>query len=245
MIKKTLLLLGMLFIIGYLVIAVTAFNVKPSDQVCEDIELVIKDSLNAGFITKKEINTLLKKKKINLVGEKMEYIHCDTLENLLATHPLIDEVECYKTPGGKINIEVTQRVPILRIMPHNGENYFIDNKGGIMPNDAKCVANLAIVTGNIEKAFAMKELYHFGLFLQNNKFWNAQIQQINVLAEKEIEFVPRVGNHIVFMGKLNNYEEKLNRLKEFYTKGLNTVGWNKYSRINIEFANQIICTKAE
>lgn len=113
-----------------------------------------------------------------------------------------------------------------------------------MPHE-KCIANLPIVTGNVEKSFAVSELYHFGLFLQNNKFWNAQIQQINVLPGKEIELVPRVGKHIVFLGKLDNYEGKLNRLKEFYRKGLNKVGWNKYNRINIEFSNQIICTKAE
>lgn len=245
MIKKTLLLVGMLFIVGYLIIAVTAFNVKPAGQVCEDIELVIKDTLNAGFITKKEITSLLKKNNLNPIGQKMENIYCDTLENMLATHPLIDEIECYKTPGGKVKVEVTQRVPILRIIANNGENYFLDNKGGIMPNDAKCIASLAIATGNIEKSFAANDLYHFALFLQDNKFWNAQIQQINVLSDREIEFVPRVGDHIVFLGKLNNYEEKLSRLKEFYQKGLNKVGWNKYKRINIEFGNQIICTKTE
>ena len=33
------------------------------------------------------------------------------------------------------------------------------------------------------------------------------------------------------------------KLKTFYEKGLNQVGWNKYSRISLEFNNQIICTK--
>ena len=44
---------------------------------------------------------------------------------------------------------------------------------------------------------------------------------------------------------LENFENKLARLKEFYQKGLNQVGWNKYSRISLEFSNQIICTKRE
>ena len=38
-------------------------------------------------------------------------------------------------------------------------------------------------------------------------------------------------------------EKKLDKLKEFYTEGLNEVGWNKYDRINIEFEKQVICTK--
>ena len=83
------------------------------------------------------------------------------------------------------------------------------------------------------------------MFLKENPFWNAQIQQINVTASKELELVPRVGEHIIFMGKPGNYENKFDRLKTFYKKGLNQVGWNKYSRISLEFENQIICTKKE
>ena len=91
----------------------------------------------------------------------------------------------------------------------------------------------------------MTDLYKFGVFLHNNKFWDAQIEQIHVLPDQNIELVPRVGDHLVYLGKLENFEDKLARLKEFYKKGLNRVGWNKYSRINLEFSNQIICTKRE
>lgn len=245
MIKKILLLIAMLLIIAYLTVAVTAFNESPEHQVCHDMELIIKDTTNAGFIKKDEIAALLRKKGIYPVGEKVERIQTERLEKELDKHPLIEKAECYKTPGGKIFIEVTQRLPILRIMSSNGEDYYIDNRGKIMPLEANCIANLAIVTGNVEKSFATRKLYKFGVFLQNNKFWNAQIEQINITPEKEVELIPRVGDHIVFLGKIDNFEEKLDRLKIFYEKALNKVGWNKYARISLEFSNQIICTKKE
>ena len=242
MIKRIFLSIAMLLIIAYLIIAITAFNVKPAGQVCEDIELVIKDSINAGFVTKKEVTAILERNKINPVGKSMEEIQSKALEEALSHHPLIDEVECYKTPGGKLCVKVTQRIPILRIISRDGENYYVDNKGATMP-EARCIAHLAVVTGYVDKSYATNDLYRFGLFLQKNKFWNSQIEQIHVLPGKEIELVPRVGDHIVFLGKIDNFEEKLDRLKEFYRKGLNKVGWNKYDRINLEFSNQIICTK--
>ena len=37
--------------------------------------------------------------------------------------------------------------------------------------------------------------------------------------------------------------KKMNRLEKFYKYGLSQAGWNKYSYINIEFDNQIICKK--
>ncbi|NDW12452.1 cell division protein FtsQ [Bacteroides sp. 214] len=244
MIKRILLLLTMLLLIVYIGIAVTAFNMKPVGQVCEGVELIVRDSVNAGFVTPKEALAILKKHNISPVGSLLDDIKLESLEAVLADHPLIDDVECYKTPSGKIHIAVTQRVPVIRIMNRNGESYYIDNKGAVMP-DSRCTAHLPIVTGNVEKAFAMKELYEFALFLQKNEFWNAQIEQVNVLTDKDVELVPRVGSHIIYLGKLSGYEEKLRRLREFYKKGLNKVGWNKYERINLEFSNQIICTKKD
>ena len=245
MVKRILLSIVMLVLIAYLVVAVSAFNRKPADQTCRDMELVIKDTAYAGFITKDELKGILEKKGIYPIGKKMERISTKSLERELSKHPLIDEAECYKTPSGKVCVEVTQRIPILRVMSANGENYYLDNKGTVMPSEAKCVAHRVIVTGNVEKSFAMKDLYKFGVFLQKNSFWNAQIEQIHVLPGKNIELVPRVGDHLIYLGKIAGFEKKLKRVKAFYERGLNQVGWNKYSRISVEFDNQIICTKRE
>lgn len=245
MIKRILLSIVMLALIAYLVVAITAFNRKPPKQTCRDVELVIKDTTYAGFITKSDIKGILEYKGIYPIGKAMERISTKSLEKEISKHPLIDQAECYKTPSGLICIEVSQRIPILRIMSANGDNYYIDNKGTIMPPEAKCIAHRTIITGNVEKSFAMKDLYKFGVFLQNDQFWDAQIQQINVLPDRTVELVPRVGDHIVYLGKLENFENKLARLKIFYEKGLNQVGWNKYSRISLEFNNQIICTKRD
>ena len=41
------------------------------------------------------------------------------------------------------------------------------------------------------------------------------------------------------------FNYKMERLEKFYRFGLSEVGWNKYSYINIEFDNQIICRKCK
>ena len=68
---------------------------------------------------------------------------------------------------------------------------------------------------------------------------------MHVLADRTVELVPRVGDHIVYLGRLEQVEQKLDRLKRFYEQGLNKVGWNKYRRISVEFGNQVICTRRE
>ena len=239
MLKKVSIFLFLVLLSAYLVIAVTVFNSKPDHQTCSGLELVINDSIDYGFITKREVLRMLNSKKLSPIGKKMGEINTRQLEDELRQHALIANVECYRTSSNRIGIEITQRLPILRVMAANGESYYIDDKAHAMPipNSA---ANVAIVTGHVDKAFATKELYELGMFLQRNELWKAQIQQINVTQSKELELVPRVGDHIIFLGKPGNYENKFNRLKTFYKKGL-----NKYSRISLEFNNQIICTKKE
>ena len=244
MLKKLFIFLFLILITVYLIVAATVLNGKPTEAVCPGMELVINDSIDYGFISKREILRLLNNKKLSPIGKKISEINVRELEEELKKHPLIGNAECYRTPGNRIGIEITQRVPILRVMAANGEQYYIDDKAHTMPvpNSA---ANVAIVTGHVDKAFATKELYEFGMFLQKNPLWKAQIQQINVTTAKELELVPQVGDHIIFLGKPNHYENKFEKLKTFYKKGLNEIGWNKYSRISLEFDNQIICTKKE
>lgn len=245
MVKRILLLVVLLLVSSYLVLAVTLFNRPPASQVCSDVELLVRDSAYAGFITRKEVLALLNKRGISPVGKEMVRISGKTLEQELSKHPLIDQAECYKTPGGKLCVEVSQRIPILRVLAADGSSYYVDNKGTVMPPDARCVALLPVVTGRVEQSFATEGLYHFGLFLQQDPFWNAQVEQINVLAGRRVELVPRVGDHIIYLGKLDGYERKLQRVQRFYREALNRVGWNKYSRISVEFGNQVICTKRE
>ena len=70
MVKRILLSIVMLMLIAYLGIAITAFNRKPADQTCRDVELVIKDTTYAGFITKEEVKGILQHKGIYPIGKK-------------------------------------------------------------------------------------------------------------------------------------------------------------------------------
>ena len=78
---------------------------------------------------KNEVLRLLNSKKLSPIGKKVGDINTRLLEDELSKHPLIENVECYRTPGRKIGIEVTQRLPLLRVMAANGDNYYIDSKG--------------------------------------------------------------------------------------------------------------------
>lgn len=245
MIKRIISFAVLLVVIVYLALALTAFNRKPAGQVCQRIEVLVKDSLDAGFVLRDDIVRMLSKQGVDPIGRQMDDIRTNVLEEQLAGHPMIENVECYKTPGGVVCVEVKQRIPVIRVLNNRNESYYVDNKGKVMPQEMNNSVCLVVATGYINKDFATRDLYPLGMYLKENKFWNAQIEQIHVTSEGELELVPRVGDHIIALGKAEGFEDKLDRLKVFYGKVLNQVGWNKYRRINLEFENQIICTKKE
>jgi len=242
MFKKILIIISILVVAVYLVIAMTHLNLHPEKQRCRKIEVVVKDTSDVDLITKSGVIQALKKHNLQLVGKRMSDIDTKVLENIARRYPMVSQVECYKTLGGKIRIEVVQRIPILHVMNYAGEDYYLDNMGHIIPAQTS-VTYRPIVTGKVDKWFASNFLYKLGVYIYYNSFWRSAIQQINVLPGWDIELVPRIGNHVVYMGRIDNFDKKLDRLIMFYQRGLNKVGWNKYSNISLEFDNQIICTK--
>ena len=69
------------------------------------------------------------------------------------------------------------------------------------------------------------------------------LEQIYVHPDKEVELIPRVGNHRILLGTFDHFEEKLANLRLFYEQAIPKMGWEKYSIINLKYRNQIVCTK--
>ena len=79
--------------------------------------------------------------------------------------------------------------------------------------------------------------------INNDEFWKSETTQLNILADGSVELVPRVGDHIAYLGQPKRITKKLERLRKFYRYGLTQAGWNKYSRVSVEYDNQIICKR--
>ena len=109
--------------------------------------------------------------------------------------------------------------------------------------NADYVCNLAIATGDIDHKYAKRVLAPVGKLIMQDPFWRNEIVQLNVLHDGTLEMVPRVGDHIVYLGKPVGIKRKLERLRKFYKYGLNQAGWNMYSRISVELDNQVICKR--
>ena len=232
-------------LVAYVVFAMATMTGPDPEERCQKVELVINKNAKVNFIDSKEIETLLRSCNLYPEGKLLKDVDTRSIEKAIRQNEFVEDVECYKTSSGNLRIQIEQRSPVIYIIPDGKDGYYVDKNGKVIPSSA-FTSNMVVATGYIPSKYAETRLAEFGCFLLCNDFWNAQIEQIYVQKGKNspvVELIPRVGDHVVYLGSIDDFEKKLRRLKIFYEKAMGTVGWNKYDRINLEYKNQIICTK--
>lgn len=227
----------------YLVLAATVFN-RPVDKaaVCSEVKIDITQHGDEGFLSPAEVKQMLIRQQLYPLNQPLQFVSTRRVEEALEKSPFIDQAECYKTQNGQVYIVLEQRQPVLHVMTSAGERYYLDNHGDILPSTG-ITKDLIVATGIISHSYARQVLAPLANSLSDDTFWQNQIVQLNVLGDGSLELVPRVGDHIAYLGAPTDIPNKLDRLRKFYKYGLSHAGWNRYERISVEFGNQIICKK--
>ncbi|MFN9595412.1 MAG: cell division protein FtsQ/DivIB [Bacteroidota bacterium] len=244
-------------------LAVVGFAEKSNQEVlCKGLEVVIVDSTNHYFVSPSDIQVLFESKSASVQGKPLSVIDFRMMEKRTMSNPYLESADVYATIDGRIRIEVAQRNPVVRVINHNNEHYYIDDKGGFMPVGDDYATRVPVVSGYIFDRLTQRSLvfavpmadtaskpilhqvYEVAGFIQKDGFWSSQVEQIYVNQDFEIELVPRVGNHTILLGSSEQLEKKMKNLLMFYQEGASKLGWQAYSQLNLKFANQVVCTRS-
>lgn len=234
--------------LGGLVVLMGFIAVKKSEVLCKDVKVYIPGS--QYFIDRQEIDHILQIKDNGLVGKRMETINIHELENRLKANPFIEFAKVYMDMDGVINVEVSQRQPVLRLMNRFDQDFYVDQHGLKIPLSANFTARVLVANGYIDELFAnhvdtlhtplAMALFKTADYIRKDSLWDAQIAQIYVDQNHEIELIPRVGNNRILIGDADSLDMKFHNLMVFYKKALPQVGWDTYKMINVKYANQVI-----
>ncbi len=258
-----------IFSISVLVIAVAgllvslAFSARESDKIpCTDIHIQVDHSTGNFFVTKDDVLQMIWSKGDSLIGSPLQSIPIAVYERHITADPSVKRAEVYTQHSGTFAVRVYQREPILRVLTSDGESFYLDNEGSVMPVSNNYTARVPIASGfimeeqhemqqhnvvemtdSLKDLSCLDELFTLADFIRNDEFWKAQIQQIKVEPNGEMTLIPTIGDHHILLGGTTNMEQKFKKLLLFYHKGLNVTGWDQYSRINLKYKDQVICTK--
>lgn len=257
--KRT--ILGVIAGLAFL-ISVGFSDSRQSRVKCKEVNIDIVDPLGQSFVEPEDIRLIVLNKFGDPEGQKLSSINISLLEKIIANNPFVADAEVFSSVDGKLNIEVLQRRPVARVVNFNHESFYIDDKGIFMPLSDKYTARVPLVNGYIFNREAerlvnspavdnkndtsnatIRYVFDVAQFISQDDFWRAQIEQIYVNPNGDLELIPRVGRHSIILGDGNDIKEKFNRLFLFYTEGLSKTGWDKYKTINLKFKDQVVCTK--
>lgn len=238
MLKRVLKYLYIALVVCYMAAALIVIPGIGDDGLCKGILIEMTDN-TMGTVNRESIIEMLKEEGLDPNGLPVDSVKCYRIERFINSMSLVKSSQVYKTGNNYIQLDIICRQPVIKVIDHTGNRYCVDNEGVRIEGVQKALL-LPVATGYITDTIAAKELKEMAEVISGSPFWQAQIQQIYFKENGDVLLIPRVGDHVVELGKAENVGSKLEKLYIFYEKGLNVVGWNKYDVLNIEFGDRVI-----
>ncbi|WP_020538703.1 cell division protein FtsQ/DivIB [Lewinella cohaerens] len=219
-----------------------------------DIVINIEPLESGDFLINEEDIPLILEKRFAhpITAFPVGKLDVQRLERVLEEDPFVKSAEAYIDAEDRINIELVQREPVLRVMDNNGLNYYLDKEGNQMPPSEHYAARVRVTTGNLppyepgfleEEDHLLRQVFALNELLREDPFLEALVEQIYINKRGEFILSPKVGRQTILFGRYQKAEEKLSRLKTFYREGLPYKGWQAYSSFDFRYEGQVVCKK--
>lgn len=243
--------------VGVLVLLVAAINYR-NNKVCKGYKIDISGPSGVTghsevpFIDKKTIEEILASAGVGKWQNKPTLsFDLGRMETTLEKNVWVKDAQLFFDNNGVLRVNVVEREPVARVFTRNGDSFYIDSGGVQLPLSGKIPAKLPVFTGypfakgrlhGADSAIAGQVLNLSG-FICKDPFWMAQVSQVDIAPNGNFTLIPTIGNHLVEFGDGNDFEQKFHRLFVFYKEVLSKTGFDKYSRVDVQYAGQVVGTK--
>ncbi len=269
MTKKVILyVLFFVILIGCFVLYAILLKGQKYDKIVYHIEYP-SDTL----FTEDQLVQYVQKNCASIAGKPFDSVDLTAFEKIVDQYPYLEDADVINNQGTLI-IKAKQEKIVAKIFNQDNEPFLLAESGKLVPSSNNTAGRIVVANGYISnkyvKNYRVKEIkdtsaiksntpkYHNTLyslwqiacFIENDPFWKAQIGQIYVNENQEIELIPTVGTHTILFGRIKQHEhteeviaERFRNLKYIYTQGFRITGWDKYQTINLKFGPEIPCGK--
>lgn len=234
--------ISQLLFLGSVIFLLAFTNSLYSNRTCIDYYINLANE-NNSLITRGDIILVMESIQDSVIGTNINEVPIYEIERKIESLSGVQNAEVYINLEGVLHIDVTKKKAIVRINTKDGKDFYMDFEGSFFGLSHNYTEHILIANGNIQDSTDYMTVLDLARYISSDSLLNAQIIQIFLKDNKEIELVPRVGNHTILLGDITNFEEKFRKLFLFYEKGIKQVGWNGYKEINLKFRNQIVCVK--
>jgi len=240
--------IGTAFLIVSTLIAFT--DGRQGDTVCKNIVIELDNIHENHFMDEADVMKLVENSGQTIKGKNIKYIDLKSIEKKIMKDKHILNAELYSDLKGNLIVNVELRRPIARIVQENAPDAYIAEDGVVMSVSEKYTSRVLLISGSFVKRFMEdedlnksdegKQIMQMIEFINADRFWKAQIAQMDVNSEGKINIYPQITGQRVEFGKPENFEVKFRKLMVFYKEILPQRGWTKYERVNLEYEGQVV-----
>ena len=228
----------------------SAVENKHDDHVKEVIYTIRHLHDGNDLITLEEIKDIVFKTfDLDLKGVPVVQLDLNHIERILVDDAFIVNVDAYIDAKQRLHIDVTQRIPILRVIQLDGMSYYLDSESVKLPLSKNFTARVPVITGHVETyrnefldsiGGSLKAVFKTVELVREDPVLHAWLEEIHVDHQKELVLYGNIGNFLVLLGEGTDLEKKLKKMKVFLIEGMMNVGWNTPCTINLKFGDQVI-----
>ena len=248
--KKWLLTIGGLFTL----FGIIAFTEIRHGQKRVQTVIVRLDQVDGhSFLTRRDVMGYLTNEGADpVIGKDYSEVDLRRLEKRLQQRGLVKKCQVSRDLKGDLLVVIEQPRPIARLMAsgegvRNVSGQYISEEGRFFPISMNYSARVPMLTGSY---FAQnrsltnernRPLLDLLKRVHEDAFWRAQITELSVNERGEVTMWPQVGSHVIEFGLPVELDAKFKKLKLVYTDVLPAKGWDHYSRVSVQYRNQIVC----
>ena len=229
-------IIGLILFVGFLF----AFSNQRNSVRKVDLKAPVFIGDNKLFITDQTVSKLLIQNQRPLTEQPKDIIDLNELEVALNSNSMIKKAEVFMSVEGELYTEIEQKRPIARVS--SNASYYIDDDGSYMPLSSNYTARVPLVTGNVNKN-SLETVYEFANAVDQDEFLKKHVIEIRQNDDNTIDFRIRKSDFTVHLGTLKKLDKKINNFKAFYQKAFKDKILETYTRVDLKFDKQVICTK--
>lgn len=196
---------------------------------------------NAPFVKQETVNKLLIENKRDASDIEKDKLDLNKVEKSINAHEMIEKSDVFVSIDGVLKAVVKQKTPIARFV--DGESsFYIDYEGDKMPLSANFTARVPLVSGVINKK-NNEDLARLFRTIYDDDFLKKNIIGVQIMPNGSLKMLNRNFNFQIDFGRIINVERKFKNYKAFFQKTVLDSSLYKYSKIDLRFTEQVVCTK--
>jgi cell division protein FtsQ len=247
--KKIQAVLWCLLALSTIVLLVAAVQKKES-LLCTDIRIEIEGAQEHVFVDEKQVLQILSKAGV-VKGKPMSAIHLRSLEQAVRKDAWIKEAELFFDNNQVLQVNIVEREPLARVFTLQGNSFYIDSSGMRLPLSDKLSARVPVFTSfpgdrvrlSGPDSAVLKDIKLLARAIDGNPFWIELVSQVDITPQRTYQLIPQLGNQVIELGNAEDLDDKLNRLFSFYKQVWAKTGFEKYEKIDVQYAGQVVAIR--